>query len=86
MTTQEDAVPAEEPQDMGPEDEASEDDADMDDEEASNEQHQRMLEEIRAAGRPVSSRRPRQVQTESVPESALNVGPMTGLSGMASSD
>ena len=47
-------------------------------------QHQRMLEDIRSAGRPVSSRRPKQVQTESVPESALNVGPMTDLPGMSS--
>ena len=69
---------------MGSEEEASEDGADVGDDEASNEQHQRMLEEIRAAGRPVSARRPKQVQTESVPESALNVGPMTGLPGTAS--
>jgi hypothetical protein len=48
---------------------------------ADEEQHQRMLEEIRAAGRPASSRRPKQVQTESVPESVLNVGPMTDLPG-----
>ena len=79
---QEDAVPAEQPEDLGREEEASEDGADMDDREADEEQHQRMLEEIRAAGRPASSRRPKQVQTESVPESALNVGPMTDLPGM----
>ena len=82
---QEDAAPAEEPQDAGAEEEeASEDEADMGDEEGDEEQHQRMLEDIRSAGRPVSSRWPKQVQTESVPESALNVGPMTDLPGMSS--
>ena len=81
---QEDAVPAEEPQDLGQEEQASEDDVDTDNGEADEEQHRRMLEEIRAAGRPAGSRRPKQVQTESVPESALNVGPMTDLPGMAS--
>ncbi len=70
---------------MGGDEEASEDEADMDDEEGDEEQHERMLEDIRSAGRPVSSRRPKQVQTESVPESALNVGPMTDLSGKYSS-
>lgn len=62
----------------------SDGDADMEDDKdaAGEEQHQRMLEEIRAAGRPASSKWPKQVQTESVPESALNVGPMTDLPGM----
>ena len=77
---QEDAEPAEVPENRSQEESASEEDADM--EEEDEDQHQRMLEEIRTAGRPVSSRRPRQVQTESVPESALNVGPMTDIPGM----
>lgn len=78
MLTQEDAAPADEPQGIASEEEASEDDANMDDEEGGDEQHTRMLEDVRAAGRPASSRRPKHIQTESVPESGLNVGPMTG--------
>ena len=53
----------------------------MEEGEGDDEQHQRMLADIRAAGRPAGARRPREVQTESVPESALNVGPMTDLPG-----
>lgn len=80
---QEDAMP-EEPEGKQPPSGGSAGDADIEDDEdgADEEHHQRMLEDIRAAGRPASSRWPKQVQTESVPESALNVGPMTDLPGV----
>ena len=53
----------------------------MEEGDGDQEQHARMLAEVRAAGRPAGARRPREVQTESVPERALNVGPMTDLPG-----
>ena len=91
LAVQEDPQAAQEPEDAAQEgrevsDESSEDDEeeeDMGEGDGDEEQHARMLAEVRAAGRPVGVRRPREVQTESVPERALNVGPMTDVPGSA---
>lgn len=87
LAVQEDPQAAQEPNEEGSKesDEGSEDDdeeeEDMEEGDGNKEQHARMLAEVRAAGRPAGARRPREVQTESVPERALNVGPMTDLPG-----
>ena len=65
--------------------EGSEDEEDMAEGDGDQEQHERMLAEVRAAGRPAGARRPREVQTESMPERALNVGPMNDTPGRAPS-
>ena len=70
---------SEDEEDVGEGGGSSEDD--MEEEDGDEEQHARMLADVRAAGRPADTRRPREVQTESVPERALNVGPMTDLPG-----
>ena len=94
LAVQEDPQAAQEPEEEAQEvlEESNEGSEDEDEEEeemgegdGDQEQHARMLAEVRAAGRPAGARRPREVQTESVPERALNVGPMTDLPGSAPS-
>ena len=86
VAVQEDLQAALEPEEEAQEgrekyNESSEDEDNMGEGDGDQEQHERMLAEVRAAGRPAGARRARELQTESVPERALNVGPMTGMPG-----